>query len=963
MASQRPVTPSGGYNGIPPPQDPAHLSRGYGANSHLNVDGNDFANTPSAPVESSPLSQSLNRYDGDRLGRFEENFDARTRGSSVLGDGEHVPARSASRASTVGHGASGTASGTPSRSGTLKKRASVKRSGSLKRSSSRRSVRAGSIKGVEFADEDGSGVKHNSVFYTPVPTSGSPTDILANRFQAWRKLLKDLITYFREVGASYEHRSKALLKVSNVVNNTNAPALFLADGGLNDANKILRDYHKQALSESNKAKEIESEVVNQLSGLRADLSQKIKEIKSLSGDFKNSVDKEKENTRKAVGALEESLALIDSDPAAVAGKGDPFVVRLGVERQVERQIDEENYLHRAYLNLEHSGRELESIVVGEIQKAYNALASIMKHEADENYSTIEKLRSGPVGMSRDLEWNEFVTHDPHFVNPNLPLRRLEDIEYPGKHHPAAAEVRAGMLERKSKYLKSYTPGWYVLSPTHLHEFKSADRIYTQPPVMSLLLSDQKLGSHAQPNSSSYKFVIKGRQTGSMHRGHTWIFRAETYDTMLAWYDDINSLIDKTGDERNAFVTRHKRSMSTGSTRSVSSDGGLEEDEADHVPFSAAQSVQNQGVAESERPSRPSPGGRFPSDLQVDRSLQARGPSSGSSSEVGLDLATAAGGPQMAHASYPNAYDDRTPYDAAYGPGNPYEYHPDNPQQQFQRETSYFANNAPETPGQGAANPPYPNQNASQSAIQPVPYQPYQPSTGAQTPVPQQQPQKQYPTFGQGQPQIQTQRVVSNYGDWMAPAAAGAGGLAAGAVGAEALHRHREAPDQENETNAALAGPTSTSAPQDYASHPASQLVSQHGNAALVGGAVPIPPRSGHGLDDEGHEAFSGVSNPVMVTTEGQTSAVAREAVVGVAAPVVRTAERIPEPESSARDFPQATPGLVAAEEGKHIGSANGEVVGGGSGEVNVVPGVRRQNTDFSVSDLHVPGEYPKQKAV
>jgi hypothetical protein len=47
-----------------------------------------------------------------------------------------------------------------------------------------------------------------------------------------------------------------------------------------------------------------------------------------------------------VAALEEALALVDSDPTAVAGKGDPYVVRLGVERQVERQIDEENYLHR-----------------------------------------------------------------------------------------------------------------------------------------------------------------------------------------------------------------------------------------------------------------------------------------------------------------------------------------------------------------------------------------------------------------------------------------------------------------------------------------------------------------------------------------------------------------------------------------------------------------------------------------
>ena len=80
--------------------------------------------------------------------------------------------------------------------------------------------------------------------------------------------------------------------------------------------------------------------------MRRKIKDKIKEIKSLSGDFKNNVEKEKEGTRKAVAALEEALAVVDSDPSAIAGKGDPYVVRLGVERQVERQIDEENYLHR-----------------------------------------------------------------------------------------------------------------------------------------------------------------------------------------------------------------------------------------------------------------------------------------------------------------------------------------------------------------------------------------------------------------------------------------------------------------------------------------------------------------------------------------------------------------------------------------------------------------------------------------
>ena len=259
-----------------------------------------------------------------------------------------------------------------------------------------------------------------------------------------------------------------------MINNITAPPVFLTEGGIGDATHILRDFHKQSINEGNKAKTIEEEVVVQLTGLRSDLQQKIKEIKSLSGDFKNNVDKETEGTRRAVRELQESLEVSETQPTS--GKGDPFIVKLAVERQLERQIEEENYLHRvsavnvafwarltrsdqAFLNLESSGRELESIVVGEIQKAYNAYAAILSREADEAYEAVDKLRNGPIAMARDHEWDSFVEHNEHFVNPRLPVRRVENIHYPGRDNPAASEVRAGMLERKSKYLKSYTPGW------------------------------------------------------------------------------------------------------------------------------------------------------------------------------------------------------------------------------------------------------------------------------------------------------------------------------------------------------------------------------------------------------------------------------------------------------------------------------------------------------------------------
>jgi hypothetical protein len=122
------------------------------------------------------------------------------------------------------------------------------------------------------------------------------------------------------------------------------------------------------------------------------------------------------------------------------------------------------------LNLEASGRELESIVVGEIQKAYNVLSGIMRREADDSYDTAEKLREGPLAIAKDMEWDAFVTNNTHMVDPKSPVRQLSHITYPGKDHPAALEVKSGMLERKSKYLKNYTPGWYVrisLSPSML----------------------------------------------------------------------------------------------------------------------------------------------------------------------------------------------------------------------------------------------------------------------------------------------------------------------------------------------------------------------------------------------------------------------------------------------------------------------------------------------------------------
>jgi hypothetical protein len=158
---------------IPPPSQ-QQLERGYGASSTPRSNlvpasvVTDFGSTPGQPVEASPLSQSAAQQNG----RFNEEWDASQRGSSII-DGPMQRSNSAmSQGDTL----------IPSRGGTLKKKASLRRTGSLKKSSSRRSSRAGSVRSLALqtpADID----EMHSAFFSPVPTSGNPTEILANRFQ------------------------------------------------------------------------------------------------------------------------------------------------------------------------------------------------------------------------------------------------------------------------------------------------------------------------------------------------------------------------------------------------------------------------------------------------------------------------------------------------------------------------------------------------------------------------------------------------------------------------------------------------------------------------------------------------------------------------------------------------------------------------------------------------------------
>jgi hypothetical protein len=160
---------------VPPPAQ-SYVERGYGASSGPHPQptvtssaATDFGSAQGGnPSELSPLSQSIVQ---PGLGRFNEEWDASQRGSSIV-DGPQRSNSVMSQGDTL----------LPSRAGTLKKKTSVRRGPSVRRSASRRSSRAGSVRSLAL-QPTGDIDEMQSAFYSPVPTSGNPTEILANRFQ------------------------------------------------------------------------------------------------------------------------------------------------------------------------------------------------------------------------------------------------------------------------------------------------------------------------------------------------------------------------------------------------------------------------------------------------------------------------------------------------------------------------------------------------------------------------------------------------------------------------------------------------------------------------------------------------------------------------------------------------------------------------------------------------------------
>ncbi|KAH9937880.1 uncharacterized protein BXZ73DRAFT_100096 [Epithele typhae] len=390
-----------------------------------------------------------------------------------------------------------------------------------------------------------------------------PSDILIERFTAWKAIVKQLISYFEGIADIENNVAREMTKLGAVIQVPfRAGNQFLGEGGLQDIFYGIRDKTRAIADQhANLGRTVDGSIVQHLQKLRTEIKAHIKNIQNDTGKLATSVAKERELSAKFIGDLGTNISVLKNTPLNVTARTDPYVANQAVARQLVKQVHTENALQKSLLLTQASSAMFEASLIQALQSAWATFAewrTRMDTAIGEIWGHLQRDMSA---LPPDREWISFAAREDHLVDPETPLRDPQVINYPSKDDPSVIPVHTGLLERKKRYTRTYRESYYVLTPAgFLHEFTSSDPSIADRPQFSLFLPMCTLGPPSPTSGKSHKFHIEERKDGSgttrsgslrglrdsitrrgTGSGRAWAFRARSHEDMMEWWNDIRML--------------------------------------------------------------------------------------------------------------------------------------------------------------------------------------------------------------------------------------------------------------------------------------------------------------------------------------------------------------------------------------------------------------------------------------
>ncbi|KAG0688193.1 mitotic spindle checkpoint protein Bub3 [Pichia californica] len=302
----------------------------------------------------------------------------------------------------------------------------------------------------------------------------------------------------------------------------------------------------------------------------------------------------------------------------IDSKLDPYILKLKLDLQLKDQLYIEAHLKEMYYDLQYKSVQLEKILYTEIQNCISTYTDLIDSELKVvKDNLIQPFKEGFIKNDPTIDWDYFIKNDnkKNFLPINAKntldkvkrVRKNSDINYPYRNNAISSCIYSGFLDRKSKYLKSYSKFYYVLTINFLHEFKSNDRIKDLNPLQSFSLTDLTV---ATVDDDPKKFVIRVYKGSDKDSKTKFTFKSDSIDSALKWIDYLSDLaqFENTIERNLAYDVSDDDDNNNNNNNNSSTNNGIIDNE-NCIPISTE---QNNFLETTSTVSSPASSGRFTS---------------------------------------------------------------------------------------------------------------------------------------------------------------------------------------------------------------------------------------------------------------------------------------------------------------------------------------------------------------
>ncbi|KZF21119.1 PH domain-containing protein [Xylona heveae TC161] len=369
--------------------------------------------------------------------------------------------------------------------------------------------------------------------------------LLTERLQAWKHACGYLENYVAATEKVHKAQSKEYEKVLKTVSDPLREAHHFEQqlGGVAGFFENVRS-NTQGIANSHveTEKALKGSVLPILERLHSEVKSKTRELTSGAAKGSKAVDKARVATQKHIELLGQYTASHDAAGGKIEPSNDPYILHRGVFHRLNKQIIEENNNRQDLLAVQNNFAQFEAHVIQTLQQAIMSFNQFVGGQAERTRAMYADMTSNLQNVPPDFEWKGFVSRNDHIlVDPSQPPRELGNISFPNQNHNATQPLIQGSLEKKGKVLKTYSTGFFVVTPAkYLHEFKSDDDFRKDPsPQLSLYLPDCIIGGiNGQKFNLKGKDTSKGKVGNALAMTHEMAFKAHTPADAEKWMEAI-----------------------------------------------------------------------------------------------------------------------------------------------------------------------------------------------------------------------------------------------------------------------------------------------------------------------------------------------------------------------------------------------------------------------------------------